>query len=60
VTATQVAVTVSRVVALAAVARAARDRAARTREEMAQRQLQEVLEKQRASIAKLESETTSR
>lgn len=54
--ATQVAVTVSRVVALAAVARAARDRAARTREEMAQRQLHEVLDKQKATIERLEHE----
>ena len=46
--ATQVAVTVARVVSLAAVARASRDRAARLREEMSQRQLQEVLEKQKA------------
>ena len=52
--ATQVAVTVARVVSLAAVARASRDRAARLREEMAQRQLREVLEKQRASIVRLE------
>jgi hypothetical protein len=58
--ATQVAVTVARVVSLAAVGRAARDRAARLREELAQRQLREVLEKQRAAIAKLEQETTSR
>jgi hypothetical protein len=58
--ATQVAVTVARVVSLAAVGRASRDRAARLREEMAQRQLKEVLEKQRATIAKLEDETTSR
>ena len=54
--ATQVAVTVSRVVSLAAVNRAARDRAARLREEMAQRQLREVLEKQTASIATLQRE----
>jgi hypothetical protein len=54
--ATQVAVTVSRVVALAAVARAGRDRAARTREEMAQRQLKDVLEKQKAAIERLERE----
>jgi hypothetical protein len=54
--ATLVAVTVARVVSLAAVARAARDRAARLREEMAQRQLKEVLEKQKATIVKLESE----
>src|SRR5205085_774368 len=40
--ATQVAVTVSRVVALAAVARAGRDRATRTREEMSHRQLKDV------------------
>lgn len=55
--ATQVAVTVARVVALAAVGRASRDRAARLREELAQRQLKEVLEKQRSSIVRLEFET---
>lgn len=55
--ATQVAVTVARVVSLAAVARAARDRAARLREEMAQRQLRDVLEKQRSSIVRMELET---
>jgi|ERR1700733_7697686 len=55
--ATQVAVTVARVVSLAAVARASRDRAARLREEMAQRQLHEVLDKQRSSIVRLELET---
>lgn len=54
--ATQVAVTVTRVVSLAAVARAGRDRAARLREELAQRQLREVLEKQKANIARLEEE----
>jgi len=54
--ATQVAVTVARVVSLAAVARASRDRAARLREEMAQRQLKEVIEKQKATIQRLESE----
>ena len=54
--ATQVAVTVARVVSLAAVARASRDRAARLREEMAQRQLKEVLEKQKATVAKLEED----
>lgn len=52
--ATLVAVTVARVVSLAAVARASRDRAARLREEMAQRQLKEVLEKQKAHISRLE------
>jgi hypothetical protein len=57
---TQVAVTVARVVSLAAVGRASRDRAARLREEMAQRQLKDVLEKQRASIVRLEFETTER
>ena len=56
---TQVAVTVARVVALAAVGRASRDRAARLREEMAQRQLREVLEKQHVSIGNLERETTN-
>lgn len=55
--ATQVAVTVARVVSLAAVARAARDRAARLREEMAQKQLEVVLEKQRASIVRMELDT---
>ena len=54
--ATQVASTVSRVVSLAAVGRANRERAARLREEMAQRQLREVLEKQQASIATLQRE----
>jgi hypothetical protein len=57
--ATLVAVTVARVVSLAAVARASRDRAARLREEMAQRQLREVLEKQKANIARLEAELKS-
>lgn len=55
--ASQVAVTVARVVSLAAAARATRDRAARLREEMAQRQLKEVLDKQRTSIVRLELET---
>jgi hypothetical protein len=54
--ATQVAVTVSRVVALAAVSRAGRDRAARMREELSQRQLKEVLDKQKAAIQRLEHE----
>lgn len=54
--ATQVASTVSRVVALAAVARAGRDRASRLREEAAQRQLKDVLEKQKAAIQRLEQE----
>ena len=57
--ATQAATTVSRVVALAAVARAGRDRATRMREEMAQRQLREVLEKQKATIQRLEHELKS-
>lgn len=48
----------SRVVALAAVARAGRDRAARMREELSHRQLQEVLEKQKAAIQRLEHELT--
>ena len=52
--ATQVAVTVARVVALAAVNRASRDRAARLREEMAQRQLRDVLIKQQNAIKQLE------
>lgn len=56
---TQVAVTVARVVSLAAVQRASRDRATRLREEMAQRQLREVLTKQHASISRLEVELTS-
>ena len=57
--ATQVAVTVARVVSLAAVQRATRDRADRLREEMAQRQLKEVLEKQKANIARLEDDLSS-
>jgi hypothetical protein len=57
--ATQAATTVSRVVALAAVDRAGRDRATRMREEMAQRQLREVLEKQKATIRRLETELKS-
>lgn len=55
----QVSVTVARVVAMAAVTRATRDRAARLREEMMQRQLKEVLEKQKANIARLEEELRS-
>lgn len=59
-TSTQVAVSVARVVALAAVARVSRDRAERVREEQAQRQLTEVLDKQRAAIARLELDTQGR
>ncbi|MFT3696957.1 MAG: hypothetical protein QM831_27695 [Kofleriaceae bacterium] len=55
--ATQVAVTVARVVSLAAVARAGRDRATRLREELAQKQLEVVLEKQRAAIIRMELDT---
>ena len=54
--ATLVAVTVSRLVAIAAVSRAARDRGARLREEIAQRQLEEALSRQQATIAQLEAE----
>jgi len=54
--ATQVAVTVARVVALAAVARAGRDRSARSREEMAQGQLRDALDQQKATIQRLEHE----
>jgi hypothetical protein len=43
---TQVAVMVSRAIALHAVARSAKDRASRLREEMAQRQLRDAVEKQ--------------
>ena len=50
----QAATTVARVVSLAAVARAARDRAARLREEMTQRQLRDVLDRQRSAITHLE------
>ena len=57
--ATLVAVTVARVVSLAAVARASRDRAARLREEMAQRQLKEGLAKQKATIERLETDLKS-
>ena len=52
----QVVVTVARIVCLAALARATRDRATRLREEIAQRQLQNVLEKQQATISKLQEE----
>jgi hypothetical protein len=55
--ATQVAVTVARVVSLAGVARVNRDRGARLREELAQGQLKDVLAKQRSSIMRLELET---
>ena len=54
--ATLVAVTVARVVSLAAVARASRDRATRLRQDMAQRQLKEVHEKQKLTISRLEEE----
>lgn len=53
--ATLVAVTIARVVSSAAIARGTRDRATRLREELAQRQLREVLEKQTATIARLEA-----
>jgi hypothetical protein len=58
--ASQVSITVARVVSIAAVGRAERDRAARLREEMAQRQLKDVLEKQHAAIARLENDTKDR
>lgn len=54
--ATQVAVGVARVVAMAAVARAGRDRAARLREELTQRQLHAALEQQRENVTRLEKE----
>lgn len=54
--ATQVAVTVARVVALAAVSRAARARASCAREDMAQHQLRDVLDQQKATIERLEHE----
>jgi hypothetical protein len=54
--ATQVAVGLARVVAMAAVARAGRDRAARLREELTQRQLKTALEKQKENVARLEKE----
>lgn len=54
--ATQVAVGVARVVAMAAVARAGRDRASRLREELGQRQLRAALEKQRENVTRLEKE----
>jgi hypothetical protein len=58
--ASQVSVTVARVVSMAAVGRASRDRAARLREEMAQRQLKDVLEKQHAAIARFEHDAKNR
>jgi hypothetical protein len=54
--ATQVAVSVARVAAMAAVARAGRDRAARLREELGQRQLKAALEQQKGNVARLEKE----
>src|SRR5204862_5999248 len=54
--ATQVAVGVARVVAMAAVARAGRDRAARLREELSQRQLRAALDKQKENVSRLELE----
>jgi hypothetical protein len=51
-----VSVTVARILAIAAINRATHDRAARMREEMSQRQLREVLEKQKLTIAKLEAD----
>lgn len=58
--ATLATVTVARGVGLHAVARASRDRAARLREEMAQRQLKEVFDKQKASIVVLERQLKER
>lgn len=52
----EVMCTVARIVALAAVNRAARDRAARTREELAQRRLRDALGEQKATLARLERE----
>jgi hypothetical protein len=54
--ATSVATAVARVVSLAVAARASRDRAGRLREEMAQRQLRDVLDRQKQAIARLERE----
>ena len=54
--ATQVATAVARVVAIEAVARASGDRAAKLREELLQRQLREVIERQRMTLAQLETE----
>jgi hypothetical protein len=54
--ATQVAVRIARVVAMAAVARAGRDRAARLREELGQRQLKAALDKQKENVTRLEKE----
>ncbi len=54
--ATQVAVALARVVAMAAVARAGRDRAARLREDLGQRQLRAALDKQKENVARLEKE----
>ncbi len=57
--AARVAATVGRVISLVAVSRAVRDRTARLREEMAQRQLREVLDRQKATIARLETDLDS-
>lgn len=58
--ATQVAVMVSRALARHAVERAARDRASRLREEMAQRQLQDAVDKQAQRLAARERELAAR
>ena len=47
---------IARIVALAAVGRAARDRAARTREELAQRRLRDALAEQQSTLARLQKE----
>lgn len=57
--ATLVAVTVARVVSLAAIGRANHDRAARMREEMAQARLREVLDRQRVTLQKMERSSSS-
>jgi hypothetical protein len=57
--ATRVLMSLSRVVAMAAVARAGRDRAAQLREELTQRQLRTAIDRQRDSVLRLEQELKS-
>jgi hypothetical protein len=54
--AAEVATSVARVLALAALGRIARDRAACTREELAQRRLRDALAEQQANLARLAAE----
>lgn len=58
--AAEVACSAARIVALAAVGRAGRERAARLREELAQRRLNDALERQQAEMRKLRANDMNR